>query len=272
MGFQNGHPAFHKQIGPSPLRPTTRHSAAQEKSGNDASKHAADASRLVGRVACAVFVIGGTTALAQSVGTWKLNLAKSKYTEGQAPKSATLLYEPAGAGIKVTVDMMPAHCPAIHYAYSANYDGKDVPVIGNPNGDMAARTPVDPTTTKLVNKKDGQIVSNMTLVDSADGKTLTITTTGKDGKGQNIDSVAVYEKQSAVPDDRLGARRTQSIRRLSRAIAVEALNPYASLNRSGNSDKPRRGVRAASGRLRSHFRMCWSRNANTSGSQLVTRL
>ena len=37
-------------------------------------------------VALAVVVIGGT-ALAQSVGTWKLNLAKSKYTEGQAPKS-----------------------------------------------------------------------------------------------------------------------------------------------------------------------------------------
>ncbi len=145
-------------------------------------------------VALAVVVIGGT-ALAQSVGTWKLNLAKSKYTEGQAPKSSTLVYEPAGAGIKVTVDMMPADGPAIHYAYSANYDGKDVSVVGNPNGDMAARTRVDATTTKLVNKKDGQVVSNMTLVDSADGKTLTITTTGKDGKGQNIDSVAVYEKQ-----------------------------------------------------------------------------
>jgi hypothetical protein len=51
-------------------------------------------------VASAVVVIGGT-ALAQSVGTWRLNLAKSQYTQGQAPKSTTLVYEPAGAGIKV---------------------------------------------------------------------------------------------------------------------------------------------------------------------------
>ena len=57
---------------------------------------------------------------------------------------------------------------AIHYAYSANYDRKDVPVVGNPNADMAAV--------------------------SADGKTLTITTAGKDATGQNVDSVAVYEK------------------------------------------------------------------------------
>ena len=135
------------------------------------------------------------TANAQAVGTWKLNLAKSKYQKGQAPKSATLVYEAAGAGIKVTVDQVPPEGPAFHYAYTANYDGKDVPVVGNPNADTAARTRVNATTTKLVNKKGGQILSTLTLVVSPDGKTLTITTTGKDAKGQNADSVAVYDKQ-----------------------------------------------------------------------------
>lgn len=60
---------------------------------------------------------------------------------------------------------------------------------------MAVRTRVNATTTKLVNKKGGQILSTVTLVESADGKTLTITTTGKNAKWQNIDSVAVYDKQ-----------------------------------------------------------------------------
>ena len=83
---------------------------------------------------------------------------------------------------------------AIHYAYSANYDRKDVPVVGNPNADMAARTRVNATTTTLVNKTGGNVMSTVTLATSADGKTLTITTTGKDAKGQNVDSVAVYEK------------------------------------------------------------------------------
>ena len=146
-------------------------------------------------VAIAVTIALAGTALAQSPGTWKLNLAKSKYPSGQALKSSTLVYEAAGAGIKVTVDQVPATGPAVHYTYTANYDGKDVPLVGSPFGDTAARTRVNATTTKTVNKKGGQILSTFTIVTSADGKTLTITTEGKNAAGQNIDSVAVYEKQ-----------------------------------------------------------------------------
>src|SRR5687767_7096325 len=146
-------------------------------------------------VAITLAVAFGGTALAQSVGTFKLNLAKSNYQAGQAPKSMNVVYEAAGAGIKVTVDTVPADGPAIHYSYTANYDGRDVPVVGNPNADMAARTRVNATTTKLVNKKGGNILSTVTIVTSADGRTLTITNAGKDAKGQNIDSVAVYDKQ-----------------------------------------------------------------------------
>jgi hypothetical protein len=146
-------------------------------------------------VALTLAMAFGGTAFAQAVGTWKLNLTKSKYQQGQAPKSITLVYEAAGEGIKVTVDQVLADGLPSHYTVTTNYDGKDVPVVGNPNADTVARTRVDATTTKLVNKKDGKILSTATLVVSADGKTLTITTTGKDAKGQTIDSVAVYEKQ-----------------------------------------------------------------------------
>ena len=141
-----------------------------------------------------VVALGGTT-LAQSVGSWKLNVAKSKYPQGQALKSSTLVYEAAGAGIKVTVDQVPETGPAVHYTFTANYDGKDVPLVGSPFGDTAARTRVNPTTTKTVNKKGGQILSTLTIVTSADGKTLTVTAAGKNAAGQTIDSVSVYEKQ-----------------------------------------------------------------------------
>lgn len=143
-----------------------------------------------------ILAIGvGATAFAQQAGTWKLNVEKSKYHQGQAPKSSTLMYETAGEGIKVTVDSVLASGTPVHYAYAANFDGKDNPVVGNPNADMSARTRVDATTTKLVNKKGGKTLSNVTLVTSGDGKTLTITTAGTDAQGQNIDSVAVYDKQ-----------------------------------------------------------------------------
>ena len=150
---------------------------------------------LFAAVAIILAVALGATTFAQSAGTWNLNVAKSKYHAGQVPKSTTLKYEAAGEGIKVTVDTVPAAGTPIHYAYAASYDGKDNPVVGNPNADMAARTRVNATTTKLVNKKGGKTLSNVTLVTSSDGKTLTITTAGTDAQGQNIDSVAVYDKQ-----------------------------------------------------------------------------
>lgn len=51
------------------------------------------------------------------------------------------------------------------------------------------------TTTKTVNKKGGQILSTVTIVTSADGKTLTVTSAGKNGAGESVDGVQVYEKQ-----------------------------------------------------------------------------
>jgi hypothetical protein len=152
-------------------------------------------------VAVASVVVLGGTALAQSsnseVGTWKLNLAKSKYRQGPAaPKSTTIKTEAAGAGIKTVVDTVAADGAAIHYEFTLNYDGKDNPVIGNsPNGDTMARTRINATTAKTVNKKGGKITTTQTAVVSSDGKTRTVTTTGTNPLGQTVNSVAVYDKQ-----------------------------------------------------------------------------
>jgi ABC-type glycerol-3-phosphate transport system substrate-binding protein len=103
------------------------------------------------------------TAFAQAVGSWKFNLAKSNYEQGQAPKSALPVYEAVGPGIKVTVDQVPADGPASHYTVAVNYDGKDVAVVGSAYGDTVARPRVNATTAKLVYKKDESILSTMTL-------------------------------------------------------------------------------------------------------------
>lgn len=141
-----------------------------------------------------VVVLAGTT-LAQSVGIWKLNLAESKYNAGTPPTSTTLVYEAAGAGIKVTVDSVAPDGAMVHYTYTANYDGKDNPVVGNPNADMATRTRVNATTTEGVTKKGGKIMTNGTYVVSSDGKRMTITTKGTDATGATVDNVTVWDKQ-----------------------------------------------------------------------------
>ena len=70
-----------------------------------------------------------------TVGTWKLNLAKTKYNAGQAPKSTTLVIEAAGQGVKLTSNTVLADGTARKISYTATYDGKDAAVTGTPDYD-----------------------------------------------------------------------------------------------------------------------------------------
>ena len=137
------------------------------------------------------------TAVAQSkdplVGTWKLNVAKSK---SLSYKSGTTTIEATGAGVKFTVDLVGTDGTVHEWGFTANYDGKDNPVTGNsPYGDTVALERVDAHTIRTTGKLAGKVVSTQTIVVSADGKTRTTTTKGTDTKGQKVDSVSFYEKQ-----------------------------------------------------------------------------
>jgi hypothetical protein len=137
--------------------------------------------------------------LAQSdsqVGIWKLNVAKSKYSPGPAPKSATTTIEAAGAGTKVSVDQMRVDGTATQWGFSADYDGKDNPMTGNnPDADMIARTRVDASTIQSISKKDGKVTTTQTSKVSADGKTRTVTTKGMNAAGKKVNNVAIYDRQ-----------------------------------------------------------------------------
>ena len=80
------------------------------------------------------------------IGTWKVNVAKSKYSPGPAPKSSTMVIAAADGGIKVTNDTVPATGAATHTEITAKLDGKDAPMKGNPNVDTSAFTKIDAET------------------------------------------------------------------------------------------------------------------------------
>jgi hypothetical protein len=146
-----------------------------------------------------VVVLAGTT-FAQSsdprLGTWKLNLAESTYAAGTAPKSVTFTSEAAGAGVKVTVDAVGADGTVERWVYTANYDGKDFPIVGNNSqADTGARTRVDANTVRTIYKKGGKVTVTQTSVVSSDGKTISITSTSTNAQGQTVNTVAVYDKQ-----------------------------------------------------------------------------
>ena len=145
-----------------------------------------------------VVVLAGST-FAQSsntsVGTWKLNIAKSTFAAGTIPQSGGFTIAEAGADIKVTVDWVAANGTVTHYGFTVRYDGKDYPITGNPSRDGVAMTRVDANTLKIDYKKGGKVVSAQTAVVSSDGKVCTIAAVNTDAQGKTVKSVAVYDKK-----------------------------------------------------------------------------
>ena len=128
--------------------------------------------------------------------TWKLNLAKSKYDPGPPPRSQTVKREAWGAnGVKYTSDSVNAQGESGHSEYTANYDGKDYPVIGDPNRDTVSLKRIDAHSYEFTSKKGGQVTTAGRTVVSPDGKTLTITSKGTNAQGQPVDNVTVFDKQ-----------------------------------------------------------------------------
>jgi hypothetical protein len=130
-----------------------------------------------------------------SVGTWKLNLDKSKYSPGPAPKSATVTIEALDGGIKYTSNGVNAEGSPTHVEFTAQYDGTDNPVTGSPAFDSIALKRVDANTTDSTTKKDGKVMVSSRAVVSNDGKTRTLTSKGKNLKGQDVNSVVVFDRQ-----------------------------------------------------------------------------
>lgn len=129
-----------------------------------------------------------------TMGTWKLNEAKSKIAAGTV-KNNTVVYAAAGDSMKVTVDGTDADGKAVHTEWTGKFDGKDYPTTGDPVSDARAYKRVNDHTLSMTVKKDGKVVSTGTIKVAADGKSRTVTTSGTDAKGKKWSSTAVYDKE-----------------------------------------------------------------------------
>lgn len=152
----------------------------------------------LGLIAGFVVAVGaGATAQAPKglEGTWKLNLAKSKFSPGPAPKSMSVTYTVVGPdGMKIVVDATPATGAAQHWEMTAHYDGKDYPVKGNPNADTISVKKVDDLVGESTFKKSGKVTATNVRTLSKDGKTLTITSKGTTEDGKPRNDVQVFER------------------------------------------------------------------------------
>jgi hypothetical protein len=132
------------------------------------------------------------------IGTWKLNVTKSKYSPGPAPQSLTVKVEPSGqGGEKVTAEFVNADGTRTTTQYTeTNFDGKDYPLTGSQFGaDTVSLKRIDKWTTERTDKKGSTVVQTLRRVVSQDGKTMTVTTKGTNAQGQAMNNVGVFDKQ-----------------------------------------------------------------------------
>jgi hypothetical protein len=150
---------------------------------------------LVGLLFGSAVVPAGAVKPDPFVGTWILNVAKSKYAPGPAPRSASVTYESVKGGLKVTATGVDAMGNPTRTEYAAVFDGKDYPATGSPDWDMIAWRRVSSHRIDFTRKKGGKVVQTGTIVVSANGKTRTVTADGTTASGVKLHNVSVYDRK-----------------------------------------------------------------------------
>ena len=130
-----------------------------------------------------------------AVGTWKLNLDKSKPDASMPVKSAVRTYSPSEGGLTVSQTTVDANGASHESGSSFTYDGKQHPVHGVSDYDMVAVKRVGSHESKSELYRDGKRIGHLTRTVSKDGKILTVTSDLTGAKGNKIHDVAVYDRQ-----------------------------------------------------------------------------
>lgn len=146
-------------------------------------------------------ILGSIMTLAQTaakpafVGTWKLNVAKSKYSPGPTPKTQTAVIDSVDGGMKVVSDRVEADGKTVHFEWTAKFDGKDYAVKGDPARDTVSVKKIDEYNLEITSKKAGKVTTMIKAVYAKDGKTRVETVTGTNAQGQAVNNVTAWDKQ-----------------------------------------------------------------------------
>jgi hypothetical protein len=129
------------------------------------------------------------------IGTWQINVAKSKFSPGPAPKSDTRIYAATAQGTAMTWTSVGADGKETVAKSTFKADGKEYPMTGAANFDTLSLKQVDDHTVQSTQKKDSKVVGTTTRSVSKDGKVLTLKSKGTSATGVPYDNVMVYDKQ-----------------------------------------------------------------------------
>jgi hypothetical protein len=140
-------------------------------------------------------------ALHPLTGTWKLNLAKSKYNPPELAQKAILAtYQVKGDTVSASLEGVDYLGRAVRSEYTATFDGKEHPTRGTIDGKPAPRQAIswkkiDDLTYEVHNILNGQVLTTQRIVIAADGKSRTTTISGHDAQGRTVNNVLFFERQ-----------------------------------------------------------------------------
>jgi len=157
--------------------------------------------RVVLVLALLAFVAAARPLLAEDnpfLGTWKLDVAKSKFEAVPAPKSQTRTVVAQGNGVKYSFEGIAADGTPFAFSFVTYYDGTEAAITGT--GTPAG---ADAITLKRVNAykvegtlhKGGKDVGKVVAEVSKDGKVATVRGKGKTADGKEYSTESVYDKQ-----------------------------------------------------------------------------
>ncbi len=145
-----------------------------------------------------MLVASGGRAHAQAdsrIGTWALNVAKSKYLPGPPPASETRTYAAEGHAMRVTIESVTTTGQHTSLRYLAGDNGNDYPMTGLAIADAVAMRRISASTFDVDTKKSGKVIATTRMEISQDGKVMTLTSNMTTPTGQTIHNVGVFEKQ-----------------------------------------------------------------------------
>jgi hypothetical protein len=130
------------------------------------------------------------------IGTWTLNLAQSSYDPANlAPKSTTTRITASGNTYTVVSDGVNAAGQKTHEESTYTFDGSDHDVNGAPDPKTTrVYTRVDDHHYSYATKVNGAITTTSRVAVTPDGKTRTITVSGRDAEGRVIRNFLVWNR------------------------------------------------------------------------------
>ena len=155
--------------------------------------------RLVNALGLMAAIAIGLSAADNSIGTWKRNVEKSKYTPAARNriKSQIMVREAVDGGVKVTTWAQRADGTPVNANYTVKYDGTPASVSAAGSlFDTVSTRQIDANTFMLEMKRSGgKYHTTGRMVISKDGKTMTMTLSGTDGDGKPVSNTLVWDRQ-----------------------------------------------------------------------------